>query len=156
MKQPNNEKWDESHDIEFADWKRVRGEIEHENTLNNYRLTWFVLSQGLLFTAFTSASKFQTRWVIPCVGILICFYLGIHLYGGAVEHEKLRKWWNEKYGEKTSFDDERCQKGARQHPPLCGCDFGGNFMNWFFRRVVAIYLFPLNFVVGWTVLLLWK
>lgn len=53
-KYSNNNQWGELYDREFADWKRVRGAIEHENMLINQRLTWLFLSQTVLLTAFIS------------------------------------------------------------------------------------------------------
>jgi len=44
--------WDEFHDAEIVDWKRVRSAIEHENELTNHRLTWMLNSQAFLFAAF--------------------------------------------------------------------------------------------------------
>lgn len=37
----------------YADWKRVRAAIEHENNLTNHRLTWLLTSQAALLTAYT-------------------------------------------------------------------------------------------------------
>ena len=42
MLEPKDDKWDEFHDREIVDWKRVRSALEHENLLTNHRLTWLL------------------------------------------------------------------------------------------------------------------
>jgi hypothetical protein len=44
--------FDEFKDRDFADWKRVRSSIEHENSLVNHRLSWLFASQAFLYAAF--------------------------------------------------------------------------------------------------------
>lgn len=63
---PTDEKaiFDEFKDRGYADWKRVRLVIEHENTLVNHRLGWLGALQGLLFTAFAFSLKPDTGSVI--------------------------------------------------------------------------------------------
>src|SRR4051812_45265106 len=41
--------WDEFKSKACTDWKRVRTEIEHENSLINHRLVWLFTSQLFLF-----------------------------------------------------------------------------------------------------------
>lgn len=44
--QPEDENWDEFHDVDIVNWKRVRSALEHENLLVNHRLTWLLSSQA--------------------------------------------------------------------------------------------------------------
>jgi hypothetical protein len=45
-------RFDEFKIKEYADWKRVRAAIEHENLLVNHRLTWLLTSQIFLLAGF--------------------------------------------------------------------------------------------------------
>jgi hypothetical protein len=55
-------RFDEFKDRDFADWRRLRNAIEHENTLTNHRMTWFFVSQGFLLAAYSSIF---TNWATP-------------------------------------------------------------------------------------------
>lgn len=143
---------DEFKDPEIVNWKRVREAIAHENTLTNYRLTWFLISQGLLFTAFTSmfqVSKkngetsvipdinqiiFVLEWTIPFIGFLTCIYLAIHLHTGHTQHNVLRKWWEDNYGK------------SPRSPKICG---GSSRI----ATVLGVYVFPYIFAAGWLLIL---
>jgi len=52
MKPPK--KWHESEDREYADWKRIRAAIEHENLLTNARMTWLLTTEAVFFAAYTT------------------------------------------------------------------------------------------------------
>lgn len=43
---------DEFKNRALTNWKRARSVMEHENLLVNHRMTWFLMSQAALFTAF--------------------------------------------------------------------------------------------------------
>ncbi|MDR5856895.1 hypothetical protein P9239_04965 [Caballeronia sp. LZ062] len=43
--------FNEATNQDYADWKRLRLVIEHENTLVNHRLTWLLTSQTVAFAA---------------------------------------------------------------------------------------------------------
>lgn len=162
-----DEKLDEFHDPEIVDWKRVRAAIEHENTLTNYRLIWFLTSQGFLFSAFAAVFQALVKsnapsatqnfelivtaliWMIPILGICVCVYLWVHLHAAQTQHNELHKWWIKKYGEKTGFDN----KGyPRKHPTICGDKFGGKVMTSITKKL-APHFFPLIFALGWFVIL---
>ncbi|MEM9978375.1 MAG: hypothetical protein AAF808_12185 [Cyanobacteria bacterium P01_D01_bin.2] len=50
----SNLSFNEFENREYADWKRIRSAVEHENALINYRQTWLLTSQAFLLTAFGS------------------------------------------------------------------------------------------------------
>jgi hypothetical protein len=122
--QPEQENWDEFHDVDIVNWKRVRSALEHENLLVNHRLTWLLSSQAFLFAAF--AIIFQesakndvdpNRRVLyqfilaglSITGVLVAFYIQRPIRTAEIQHENLVKWW-------------RMQKlrDINAHPPICG------------------------------------
>lgn len=149
MKRPGDADWDEFHDDEIVDWKRVRSAIEHENELTNHRLTWLLTSQGFLFAAFSLIFQASTKTDVKdelrifyyyilagfaFTGIIISFYLWLLLQGAEIQHEKLRTWWLEKF---EGRDDPR-------HPSICGDP------KWTSRVFPASGL-PFLFVVSWII-----
>ena len=52
-----DEYWTESHDKSMADWRSIRASIEHENQLVNYRFTWLLTFETLLFGALGVSAK---------------------------------------------------------------------------------------------------
>jgi hypothetical protein len=81
--------FDEFKDREYADWKRIRSALEHENTLVNHRVTWLLTSQAFLIAAlvavFNEAQKpegldEQQAWLfsltIAAVSFTICLAIG--------------------------------------------------------------------------------
>lgn len=106
---------------ETEDWKRTRAEIEHENSLVNYRLTWLFTLQ-LLFLAFfagifgnlvegkvTGLARFEAVGLLGLIAILAQIF-SIVIYGainGArIQLDRLNTWW----------DVERAKRYP--HPPL--------------------------------------
>lgn len=143
--------WDEFHDAEIVDWKRVRSAIEHENELTNHRLTWMLNSQAFLFAAF--ALTFQSsakddvspsalplfKYVlagISSVGILSALYLSSGLAAAHKQHNQLRDWWK-----------DRSKQDSTRHPDICG-ESPRFFLN------LPYFGFPFVFVLGWVVFLL--
>lgn len=156
MQQSRESEWNEACDKEFADWKRVREAIGHENTLTNYRLMWFLLSQGFLFTAFASvfvilisshgssqAFSLLLSLILSSIGFFVSFYLGVHLRAGQVQHDKLYNWWNDKYGQNTGFE--------KAHPPICGKKFGEDWIGQLAESFPP-YSFTVVFGISWFIL----
>jgi hypothetical protein len=103
-------RFEESKDRGFADWKRVRSAIEHENTLTNHRLTWLLTSQAFLFAAlgviFAAWAKNEIRQphavdkvkvVLSCicfVGLLMCLSVHRTTKAARIQLETLDDWWH--------------------------------------------------------------
>jgi len=123
MKTIEDDEWDEFHDAEIVDWKRVRSAIEHENELTNHRLTWILSSQAFLLVAFALMFQASTktdvdklllpfyRYLlagISTIGILAAVYLSSGLAAAQRQHKQLETWWAKR------------EKDASRHPPICG------------------------------------
>ena len=147
MKNVNDDGWDEFHDPEIVDWKRVRSAIEHENELTNHRLTWVLNSQAFLFAAFALMFQASTKidvdklllpfykYVlagISIIGILAAVYLSSGLAAAQKQHKQLEAWWANRV------------KDISRHPPICG-----NAPQLFLK--LPYHGFPLIFVLGWLV-----
>ena len=145
MKKIDDDQWDEFHDAEIVDWKRVRSAIEHENELTNHRLTWMLTSQAFLFAAFALMFQASTKtdvdksllpfykYVlagISLTGILSAAYLSSGLAAAHKQHQLLEKWWADRI-----TDDAR-------HPPISGKPP---------QFFLPYYGFPFIFVLGWLV-----
>jgi hypothetical protein len=110
--------FDEFKDKDYADWKRVRAAIEHENTLVNHRLNWLFSSQAFLFTAFTvlfntwknsatvqpgltnSTTEIATKnqflfllILVALIGFFICLFIQRGLNAAEDHLQDLDKWW---------------------------------------------------------------
>jgi hypothetical protein len=149
--QPDDPDWDEFHDIEIINWKRVRSAIEHENQLINHRLTWLLSSQAFLFAAFALVFQASTKSDVnpdqkvfyqfvlagfSLTGILVGLYIQRPLRTAEIQHERLRDWWTASI--KNSSDPNR-------HPPIAG-----DPPNWR-DRFLPQSKFPLVFVAAWII-----
>jgi len=143
----DHENWDEFHDVDVVNWKRVRSALEHENLLVNHRLTWLLSSQAFLFAAF--AIIFQesakndvdpNRRVLyqfilaglSITGILVAFYMQRPIRTAEIQHDKLVEWWrNQKLRDSSG------------HPPICG---EPSKLDLYFPQSN----FPILFVIAWS------
>ena len=77
--------------------KTIRAMIEHENHLVNYRLTWLITLQGLLFAALGFAWDKRDAWqiiVVFCVmGIFSAVSCLVSLSYTQRAIYQLEKWW---------------------------------------------------------------
>ncbi len=84
---------------EFAD--QTRSMIEHENTLENNRLNWLLIAQGLLFAAVGVAiqAKVNVIFVYICAvaGLTTGLSAGTHLRHGRRAMNDLLKEFKEKF-----------------------------------------------------------
>jgi hypothetical protein len=123
--------WDEFKDKEFANWKRVRLAIEHENLLTNHRVTWLLSTQGFIFAAFFVAYGTPTRIpspnpptetptltnyepilvILAIMGIVISLWLATGIRAAAQQHDHLVKWWKQQFSG---------GKPPLTHPDICG------------------------------------
>jgi hypothetical protein len=152
IKHRDDPDWDEFHDIEITNWKRVRSAMEHENELVNHRLTWLLSSQAFLFAAFALTFQASTKLDVKpdqkvfyqfvlagfaFIGILVGLYIQRPLRTAEIQHDKLRDWWNKSI-------EENPDRNVR-HPPICG-----ESPNWR-DRFLPQSKFPLVFVAAWII-----
>lgn len=148
MKPPK--KWHESEDREYADWKRIRAAIEHENLLTNSRMTWLLTTEAVFLAAYTAtitnalkAGQTPDCALIAIKALLSLFSLlailfAIYLSAGVMEaynqHGYLASWWGGKYKDKSIS------------PAICGND--PSILNFY----VPYYRMPYLFVFSWIAL----
>lgn len=143
--------FDESKDRAYADWKRVRFAIEHENNLMNQRLTWLFTSQAFLFSAFALILAAFLKGdiepdlapyislmlaVLATTGGYICLPVAVLLIAAVRQLRTLTTWW-----------DSVCQDKSK-HPKLH--DFVERKMLSFLNAENV----PFAFFFAWVLLLL--
>lgn len=148
MKPPK--KWHKSEDREYADWKRIRAALEHENLLTNARMTWLLTTEAVFFAAYTTTITNVLKAVdtpdcapvaiktflsiFSLLAILFAIYLSAGVMAAYKQHGHLAKWWSDKY--KSKFTS----------PEICGND--PNILIFY----VPYYRMPYLFVVSWIAL----
>lgn len=98
--------FDEFKDSRYADWKRVRLAIEHENTLVNHRITWLLTTQGFIVAVlgalFNEAQKTEglnfrhaglLTLVLSILSLLVCRAISVSLREADEQLNNLDKWW---------------------------------------------------------------
>jgi hypothetical protein len=117
---------------EVIDWQRARSVIEHENTLINHRVTWLLLSQAALLTAFgTIYTKFSDKGAgnnallllcfLSIFGSIICLNVFYHIKNAQEQLNRITKWWyRELYDIHThsAYLKQKYDDINKKHPPL--------------------------------------
>ncbi len=147
---PDADKWNESQDPDFANWKRIRLAVEHENLLLNSRMTWLLSAQAFLLAAyvlvFTATARLDFTpgrvveanfllYALTALGIFASGYLSLGLKAAYDQHYELVEWWS------------RNRLNPDRHPPICGAEPRA-----FFLVYVPYYVFGLSFVLIWVAL----
>jgi hypothetical protein len=122
----------------YEEAKIVRSMLEHENNLRNYRITWFVTLQGLLFSALgLTWSKTDNRWLVAMFCVLSSFAAiisWIELQLSSKGNQELMDWW------------KKHQPKEYSGPPVIGYET----VSWgwirYFRPARSL---PWLFVVAW-------
>ncbi|MEI6343500.1 MAG: hypothetical protein WCR07_16215 [Verrucomicrobiota bacterium] len=125
------EGWGESGDVSFADYKRVRSQIEHEDTLINHRMTWLVTCHAFMFGGFaltiSAISKggivsdvnvdadrlaYAMFTVLPVFGLAVCGITLVLVDAALCQIRDLHEWWKARI------------HGAPPdgHPPMIGAE----------------------------------
>ena len=125
--------------------KETRKIIEHENSLENNRIQWMLIAEGLLFTAFGVllqsnslkgiAVKLFTI-IISIAGIVIAYSCGVHLKHGRRAIENALK----------NFDEQR-KDVEYNGPSIIGLDV--TKLDNFERHSIPPYILPKTFVLAW-------
>jgi len=131
-------RFDEFKDQEYADWRRIRLAVEHENTLVNHRITWLLTSQAFLIAAlvgvFNEAQKpeginVDQAWLfsfaIAFISIIICFAIGRSLAEASFQLDHLDKWWYRRWNTNKDWmswqdREEASKKSLKRHPEIQG------------------------------------
>jgi hypothetical protein len=164
--------FEESKDRDYADWKRIRLVIEHENTLVHHRLSWLLTSQTVLFAALAfivtnwKPQPDQPIWDSPYVWLLILVGIlglvtSVLVWRGLIHAQqhiaRVDRWWySEDRGLLTMdmLDYDRFPDGANReelarrrlsrHPPL-----QGQTKRPIEARLFNPYNLPFCFMVAW-------
>jgi hypothetical protein len=154
--------WTEFNDRDYADWKRVRCAIEHEDKLTGQRITWLLSSQTVLITAYTlvfiqqskpeNSKEFAALYpvlflIIIGFGILLSLHIRRLLTSGGVQLRKLENWW---YVERDWGRAISKEEIDQHHPPLKGRPRSR------FDRLVNAESLPWVFAVAWFALLIFS
>jgi hypothetical protein len=150
----------------LAQWKLVRSAIEHENTLINYRVSWFMATQLFLFAGFSSifvkavekdelfgmAKVYLAFVTISSIGLYICILAWVNVRAAGKMIGRLRDWWItnfhaqendfEKWKRSIQFFD-----GEKRFPPINGI-FTENLMEYFGEKRL-----PVAIAMCWLLLL---
>jgi hypothetical protein len=163
--------FDEFKDRDYADWKRVRSSIEHENGLVNHRLSWLFASQAFLYAAFavvfnawknpgsgnTPPGSCQVLLaIISIVGVFVCVSIQRGLWEAEDQISSLDRWW---YGTQAqreaiarrpadSWRDQRSQKD-KYHPPLQGFII---YPSQYLARSLSYTSTPTAFMLAWSLI----
>lgn len=136
--------FDEFKDPRYADWRRVRLAIEHENTLVNHRITWLLTSQGFIVAGIVAVVNEAMKpdgvnklvaCIITTVLSLVSFFISsaIHrsLEEADIQIDHLDKWWYSYWAKDIAWESaewnnqetwkrliEKSRKGG--HPEIQG------------------------------------
>jgi hypothetical protein len=77
-------------------WRALREQWTHEDTLVNHRVSWLILSAGLLFTAYRAeaAAGSGANWLalaFPLFGMLVAALIGVAIYAALDASEDVRR-----------------------------------------------------------------
>jgi hypothetical protein len=115
--------FNEFEDRAIVDYKRFRGQVEHENELVHHRMTWLLTSNAFLFAAFAAALSAISmssvepqlvrlaKWlftIIPVLGLFICYIASRVIDSAFLQIKMLIQWW-----EASIKGEDR-----NRHPPL--------------------------------------
>lgn len=77
-------------------WRALREQWTHEDMLVNHRVSWLILSEGLLFNAYRTQADAAGSWLmltLPLFGALVAALLGAGIYAAlAATHEVRRQF----------------------------------------------------------------
>ena len=127
--------------------KVLRELIQRENDMTNHRLTWLLVSQGILFTATANFMKpgmgtFAAK-VLICIGIAVSFSFFCALMNSAQARKNLRAMWTERIKGRGRL--------VRSVPPIDGA----TPYPWRFLEIFTPWIFvPGVIVLAWILLLL--
>ena len=75
-------------------WRALREQWTHEDTLVNHRVSWLILSGGLLFTAYRAEAAGSESWLalaFPLFGILVAALIGVAIHAALAASDDVRR-----------------------------------------------------------------
>jgi hypothetical protein len=80
-------------------YRALREQWTHEDTLVNHRVSWLILSEGLLFNAYRAqAEGAASNWLslaFPFFGTLVALLLGAGIYAAMAATQDVRRQFDE-------------------------------------------------------------
>lgn len=79
-------------------WRALREQWTHEDMLVNHRVSWLILSEGLLFNAYRAQADAAGNWftlTLPLFGILVAALLGAGIYAALAATQDVRRQFDE-------------------------------------------------------------
>jgi hypothetical protein len=111
--------FDEFKDQRYADWRRIRLAIEHENTLVNHRITWLLTSQGFIVAGIVAVVNEAMKpdgvnklvaCIITIVFSLVSFSISLAIHRSLeeadIQLDHLDKWWYSHWAKDLEWEDE--------------------------------------------------
>jgi len=75
-------------------WRALREQWTHEDTLVNHRMSWLIVSEGLLFTAYGAQSARPLSWLtlgFPFFGIVVAVLIGVGIYTAMAATDEIKR-----------------------------------------------------------------
>jgi hypothetical protein len=128
----------------------IRSMIQHEDSLADNRVNWLLITQGLLFTAFSELqSRLEFVFVLAVIGIVISvsFFISFKMNENAIAN--LFSFWD-RHLEKTGGKWEN-------YPPVIGVDLTskGRFLA-LDRFIAPRKILPWAFALAWIIICVLK
>jgi hypothetical protein len=79
-------------------YRALREQWTHEDTLVNHRVSWLILSEGLLFNAYRAQAESVSNWLslaFPFFGTLVAVLLGAGIYAAMAATQDVRRQFDE-------------------------------------------------------------
>jgi hypothetical protein len=79
-------------------YRALREQWTHEDTLVNHRVSWLILSEGLLLNAYRPVAEASSNWLalaFPFFGILVAALLGAGIYAAMAATQEVRRQFDE-------------------------------------------------------------
>lgn len=75
-------------------YRALREQWTHEDTLVNHRVSWLILSGGLLFTAYRAEGANSGNWLalaFPLFGMLVAALIGVAIHAALAAADDVRR-----------------------------------------------------------------
>ncbi|MEZ6136448.1 MAG: hypothetical protein R3C53_16255 [Pirellulaceae bacterium] len=133
-------------EAQCEEWTRaIRSLIEHENDLQDHRLTWLLTCEGFFFAALAFAwDKDDARPLIVVVSVLGCAIALLSAFGLRISkkgQQRQRKWWDDNVRQHYSGPDVVAYRTEKDDDAVLT-----NFRPW-------RYGFSTLFVIAWIAVL---
>ena len=75
-------------------WRALREQWTHEDNLVHHRVTWLIVSEGLLFTAYGSNTASHTSWLalgFPFFGVMVATLIGVGIFAAMGATDEIKR-----------------------------------------------------------------